>query len=646
MIRVLKNYNDRFLSKWLVLVMDIFIVASSFVLSTTIRFNLEFTYTQPAIFKYHLFLIVAVKVAVFIIMGTHEGIIRHTSLADTKQILKASLFSTLVLLIISNLKILTNNDFFAIPVSILLIDFFVSIFGLVASRIVIKNIFETLADTFKSNKKVIIFGAGRLGLMTKNALLSTSKSIYKVLFFVDEHPQKIGKSIEGIKVLNMKEAKDVIANVKYENIEVIFAIQSVSSVRKRMITEELLELGVPLRIVPPVEQWMNGQLNPSQISNVSIEDLLERPPIEINNRLVKGFMENKRILITGAAGSIGSEIVRQLLNFNPSELILLDQAESPLYDLESELTRLVQSKKLSARLFFEVGSVVDMLQMDKLFLQYKPEVVFHAAAYKHVPLMEGNPYKAVEVNSLGTAGIADLAIKYKVEKFVLISTDKAVNPTNVMGASKRLAEIYVQSLNSHVHVDTRFVTTRFGNVLGSNGSVIPLFKKQIEKGGPVTVTDPDIIRYFMTIPEACQLVLEAGTMGKGGEIFVFDMGVPVRILDLAEKMIKLSGFEPYKQIDIQFTGLRPGEKLYEELLSNEESTLPTHHAKIMAARVKTNPIEGVRNSMNKLREQLPHMSNKEIVQHLKESIPEYVSNNSPYEKLDHLPLPNKGEIHT
>jgi FlaA1/EpsC-like NDP-sugar epimerase len=634
MFRILTRYNDKFVSKWLVLAMDIFIVVFAFIVATAIRYNLDLQYIQPSLFKYHLFLMVLVKGAAFVIFETNVGIIRHTSFNDAKQVLKASVLSTIVLLGLANLKEFTGSELMAIPNSILLIDFFVSVFGLVTSRLVIKNLFDSIVGSYKSDKRVIIYGAGRLGMMTKNALFANAQKLYKILFFVDENAQKIGKSIEGIKVLGKKEAKEYIQNAKYDNVEVIFAIQSISLVRKREITEEFLEMGIPLRVVPPMEQWMNGELNPAQIANISIEDLLERPAIQINNRLVKGFMEGKRILITGAAGSIGSEIVRQVLNFFPREVVLLDQAESALYDLESELTRLVGARKYASKLDFQVGSVTDLGQMDKLFKKYRPQIVFHAAAYKHVPLMEANPYKAVEVNVLGTTGMANLSVKHKVEKFVFVSTDKAVNPTNVMGASKRLAEIYVQSLNSDDHVETRFVTTRFGNVLGSNGSVIPLFKKQIEKGGPVTVTHKDIIRYFMTIPEACQLVLEAGTMGKGGEIYVFDMGVPVRILDLAEKMIKLSGFEPYKQINIEFSGLRPGEKLYEELLSDEESTIPTHHSKIMAAKVKAYRTEEVRKSINELREQLSVLSNQEIVQCLKDIIPEYVSNNSPFESLD------------
>lgn len=637
MLKFLHRYNDKFVSKWLVLVMDLFIVIFAFIIATTIRFNLDLRYLDPGLFKYHLTLVCVVKVFLFLAFETNVGIIRHTSFNDAKQILKASLVSTGLLIMITNFREFPGSNFINIPVSILLIDFFVSVFGLVASRVLIKYLFERITVTFTSAKKVIIYGSGRLGMMTKNALMGGNKeNRHKVLFFIDDNEQKAGKSIEGVKVFSRTEAKKIIRSMKYDEVEVIFAIQSVDSVRKSEITEEFLEMGIPLRIVPPMEQWMNGELSPAQISKISIEDLLEREPIKINNLLVKSFIEGKRVLITGAAGSIGSEIVRQALNFEPQELILVDQAESPLYDLESELTRLRNGRKINARLSVEVRNITNVSRMEKLFKRYRPEVIFHAAAYKHVPLMEDNPFKAVEVNTLGTQGLADLAVKYKAEKFVFVSTDKAVNPTNVMGASKRLAEVYVQSLNSLHHVETRFITTRFGNVLGSNGSVIPLFRKQIEKGGPVTVTDPKIIRYFMTIPEACQLVLEAGTMGKGGEIFVFDMGIPVKILDLAEKMIKLSGFEPHTQIKIEFTGLRPGEKLYEELLSDEETTIPTHHSKIMAARVRSHAYEEIKGEFTKVRAVINEMSNQEIVQFLKRMLPEYISNNSPFEELDEV----------
>lgn len=417
--------------------------------------------------------------------------------------------------------------------------------------------------------------------------------------------------------------------------ELIFAIHTITTVQKNEISEEFMDLGISLRVVPPVEKWINGQLSSSQIADISIEDLLERAPIQINNDNVKDYLHGKRILVTGAAGSIGSEIVRRVLAFQPEKLILVDQAESPLYDLESELTRMHACPEDKECLAIAVESVTNQTQMQRLFARFKPHVVFHAAAYKHVPMMEDNPLKALEVNVLGTRVVADLAVMHKTERFVFISTDKAVNPTNVMGASKRLAEIYVQSLNTNPRIKTRFITTRFGNVLGSNGSVIPLFKKQIAEGGPVTVTHPEIYRYFMTIPEACQLVLEAGTMGKGGEILVFDMGVPVKILDLAHKMIRLSGKEPNKQIEIKFTGLRPGEKLFEELLSDGESTLPTHHPKIMVARMReVLPYEEVKYEMEAVSMALPTLKAEEAVQFLKRMIPEYISQNSKYEELD------------
>ncbi|ODS79503.1 MAG: hypothetical protein ABS46_15670 [Cytophagaceae bacterium SCN 52-12] len=631
---IFNRYHDHFVSRWVVLLMDLFIVTFVFMLSTVIRFNFELEYIDPALFKYHLALVVAVKMVFFLVLRTHAGIVRHTNLLDARNIVNASLLSVVTLFLLGSLG-QQGIPALNIPHSILVIDLFVSVFGLLGSRVLIKDIFRSLSLNWKPRKKVVIYGAGSLGIATKNALSGNLSTPYKVLFFVDDNPQKKGVSIEGIKVYDRQQAREIIQGAGYKDVELIFAIQSITTAEKNEITDEFMTLGMALRIVPPVEEWINGQLNASQIADISIEDLLERPAISIHNDEVRSFLHQKRIMVTGAAGSIGSEIVRQVMRFRPQELILVDQAESALYDLESELTRLKLCEGNDC-LKIEVENIAGKKQMRKLFARYRPEVVFHAAAYKHVPLMESNPAKAVEVNGFGTRLLADLSVEHGVERFVFISTDKAVNPTNVMGASKRLAEMYVQSLNTVRGVKTRFITTRFGNVLGSNGSVIPLFKRQIAAGGPVTVTHPEIIRYFMTIPEACQLVLEAGTMGEGGEIFVFDMGVPVKIIDLAHKMIRLSGKEPYTQIPISFTGLRPGEKLYEELLSDEESTLPTHHPKIMVARMKPSVYHEVKEEMDRVAPVLPDMSREEVVQFLKFMIPEYISKNSPYEKLDHV----------
>jgi FlaA1/EpsC-like NDP-sugar epimerase len=634
MLKLFTRFNDKFVSKWLVLFMDIFIVGVSFVISTAFRFNFDLTYIDPSLFKYHLILVLFVRMATFIYLKTYVGIIRHTSMEDAVLIFKAISFSTIELVLFNLMPFGDSSKFIHIPYSILFIDLFIALVGLVTSRLLIKSIFESLFNTFKTHKDILIYGSGNLGIITKNTLQSDKKYRNNILCFIDDNEQKIGKSIEGIKVYSKKDAlkKYLINNVN--DTELVFAIQSISSVRKNDLVDEFLEMGVKIRVVPGIKNWINGQLSTQQIQQIKIEDLLERPAIQINNRLVKNFLTNKVILITGAAGSIGSEIVRQILHFQPSHLILIDQAESPLYDLESELFRTKMSKKLTVKISFEILDICNEIQTRKLINIYKPQVIFHAAAYKHVPLMESNPGKALEVNTFGTQIISDLASEFKVEKFIFISTDKAVNPTNVMGASKRLAEMYVQSLNRSHSNDTRFIVTRFGNVLGSNGSVIPLFKKQIEKGGPVTVTHPDIIRYFMTIPEACQLVLEAGTMGKGGEVFVFDMGLPVKIIDLATKMIKLSGFEPYTQIPIEFSGLRSGEKLFEELLSTEETTLATHNPKIMIAKVLSEDFETLKKEFGNFKLNLNHIDNSDIVKTLKRLVPEYISKNSPFEILD------------
>ncbi len=637
MAKLLYYYTEKIVSQWLVLGMDIFVSAVSFLLAVIFRFNFELKYLDPDLFKYHFLLVVFCRILFFITRKTYTGIVRHTSLEDAKAIFQAVAMSTLSLLLIPYLPLGGAGRYFTIPASILTIDFFIVLVGLIAIRILIKSLYEWLLKRFKSDRESIIYGAGNLGIITKNTLLRDRKKNTRILCFIDDNPQKIGKSIEGIKVLSREDAiqkyfRDT--ELREEPVEVIFAIQSIKPGKKSEIVDVFLEMGITIKNIPPVSQWINGQLTASQIRNVRIEDLLNRDPIKLNNRYVMESVSRKRILVTGAAGSIGSEIVRQVLNLGPEEIILVDQAESALYDIETELLRLSGATGKNILVHIEVKSVVNETQMRRIFSRYKPQIVFHAAAYKHVPMMEKDPLTALGTNLYGTKVVADLASEFQSEKVVFISTDKAVNPTNVMGATKRLAEMYVQSLNTHHKNNTRFIVTRFGNVLGSNGSVIPLFKKQIESGGPVTVTHPDIIRYFMTIPEACQLVLEAGAMGKGGEIYVFDMGEPVRIFDLAKRMIKLSGFEPFSQIPIKISGLRSGEKLYEELLGSGENTVPTYHPKILIARVRSENYEALNKTLEDFRQEIEHSTSTRAVSFLKKLIPDYISNNSIFESLD------------
>jgi len=480
---------------------------------------------------------------------------------------------------------------------------------------------------------VLIFGAGNKGQITRDVIEKTKDLKIKIIGFVDDNWQMQNKMIGGLPVFSEEMAFDKIIDLDDVK-EVIIAIaqNKLSKDRKRQIINLCLAKRVKVSTVPDTANWINGTLSANQIKEVQIEDLLGRDPIVLNkDRIARGIFR-RTILVTGAAGSIGSEIVRQILNYQPGQLILLDQAESALYDLQIE----IKDKFNIQNTVFIVGSVSDKFRMRKLFNTYHPEIVFHAAAYKHVPLMEMQPYEAIKTNVGGIKIVADLAVEHKVKKFVMVSTDKAVNPTNVMGATKRICEIYVQSLSQIPGNETHFITTRFGNVLGSNGSVIPLFKKQISHGGPVTVTHRNITRYFMTIPEASQLVLEAGFMGTGGEIFLFDMGQPVQIYDLAEKMILLSGFTPHKDIRIEITGLRPGEKLYEELLATTEDTLPSSNNKILIGKIRKYNYHDQNQKVIDLLGNLTKESDELLVARMKDLVPEFISNNSSFESLDKI----------
>ena len=628
----IRKYSNRFLSRWLVLVFDSLIVLFSFSIATLLRMNFQLTEIDFSIFASQLIFVLGLRLLAFLYFQSYAGIIRHTSIEDAILILKAvfagSFGAVLVSAVIRNT--LGFEHVFNLSASILIIDFFICLFWMVILRFFVKSFYESFINQFKPTIGVLIYGAGYTGMLTKNVFQTDRSTNYKILGFIDDNESKIGKTIEGIKVYSLPEVLDKFVGSN-EGLEVIMAINNMSAKSKRKISDIFLDRGVVVKALPPVDKWVEGEFAMNQIHNVKIEDLLGREVIQMNNKRIGEEISGKVILVTGAAGSIGSEIVRQLIAYFPAKLVLVDQAESALYDLEYELAGKVPT---NVQLIVNVADVSDTRRVSKIFNNHQPDIIFHAAAYKHVPLMENNPYEAIKTNVIGTRILAELASEVGVEKFVMVSTDKAVNPTNVMGATKRLAEMYTQSMNQLEGVKTKFIATRFGNVLGSNGSVIPLFKKQIERGGPVTVTHPEITRYFMTIPEACELVLEAATMGQGGEVFVFDMGESVKIIDLAKKMITLSGLRVDKDIEIRYTGLRPGEKLYEELLNNDENTLPTHHPKILIAEVNTPSYAYMEVATNDFNQLLSAGDNNAIVSKIKEIIPEYKSNNSVFETLD------------
>ncbi|MBU2975936.1 polysaccharide biosynthesis protein [Zobellia sp. B3R18] len=622
----LVNNAHKYASKWLVLAIDVVMIAISFVLSYIIRFNLTLDFDIDKLFV-QLPIISLIALASFIFTGSYKGVVRHTGVRDVYNIFNAICLSSILLISM----VLFNRELgvfenFTVPLGIIIIHSLLSFVALTASRYVFKSLYSTfMARDFKVNKNVLIFGAGESGILTQSALVNHTKSRVRVVGYIDEDEKKVGKQINGVKVFH----KDVLNKdfiLKNSISEVIFSIQNIDPKDLKVLVEGLVDFPVQVKIVPPVEQWINGELKVSQIKQIQIEDLLDRAPINIRNSKISEEVKNKVVLVTGGAGSIGSEIVRQVCTYNYKSLIVIDQSESALYDLQQEL------KQNGFHNFMPiVGDVRDKNRLNNLFQEYKPNIVFHAAAYKHVPLMEYNAYEAIKINVAGTKVVADLSISHNVDKFIFISTDKAVNPTNVMGATKRIAEMYISCMQQKGK--TKFITTRFGNVLGSNGSVIPLFKKQIENGGPLTVTHENVTRFFMTIPEASQLVLEAGAMGDGGEIFIFDMGESVKIFDLAKNMIKLSGLKYPEDIDIKITGLRPGEKLYEELLANGENTLPTYHKKIMIGKTRELDYILVRSKIDELC--VSNMFfNESTVSLMKEIVPEFISNNSELCVLD------------
>jgi len=617
------KYN---MPRWSILCIDLVICAFSLTLAFFLRFN--FASIPPhelKNFPIAYTLVLSVRLLSFLASKTYKGVVRYTGARDSLRILGTVLAGSVLLFIINIITRFVVGKYY-IPHSVVIIDALCTMFVMISSRLAVKAIYFENKNPEREKTNVLIYGAGESGLITKRILERDAAVKYKVFGFIDDDLKKKGRSLEGTFIFPPEKLEELIKENTIET--VVISILNISAARKNEIVETCLQHNVRVLSVPPVTKWINGELSFNQLKTVAIEQLLERDPIKLDVSLIEQQLQNKTVLVTGAAGSIGSELVRQILRFHPKKIVLLDNAESPLHETELELA----DKFAPSQFEVVMGDVRNAERMQNVFRTFKPQVVYHAAAYKHVPMMENNPSESILTNVLGTKVVAELAVEHKVEKFVLISTDKAVNPTNVMGASKRIAEIFTQSLGKQTQ--TKFITTRFGNVLGSNGSVIPRFKKQIEQGGPVTVTHPDITRYFMTIAEACQLVLEAGCMGKGGEIFVFDMGKQVKIADLARKMIKLSGLTEGRDIQIIYTGLRPGEKLFEELLADAENTLATHHPQILIGKVKEYGFDEIKEKIEKLITLFNSQNNIEIVGRMKELVPEFKSNNSVFEKLD------------
>jgi FlaA1/EpsC-like NDP-sugar epimerase len=615
------------ISRWVIFLSDMLIV--SFATSMAILFRTNFK--NPAIFYSNEIILIfstvlTVKALLFLFFKTHASLLRYTGTKDILHLFWINLVGSLILTLFNGITYVINVSFI-VPFSIVLLEFVISTFIIIFYRLFIKSMYAEYTVHTKGAAPVLLYGAGYLGLTTKRSIRRNNNSEYKVVGFIDDDPNKIGKKIDGLPIYSFDELPHIL---KFLHIaHVIIAIDRLLVERRNAITNICLEHNVKILTIPPVDKWIHGELSAKQIKEIKIEDLLGREPIKLNDEALQRELLDKTLLVTGAAGSIGGEIVRQLMKYDFKQMILVDNAESPLYFLELDLAEMKTNKHYKIC----IGDICDLPFMQTLFDTYQPDMVYHAAAYKHVPLMEKNPEQAIKVNIVGTKILADLSVAYQTTKFIMISTDKAVNPTSVMGASKRIAEIYVQSLGKK-EPHCKFITTRFGNVLGSNGSIIPILKRQIEKGMPITITHPEVTRYFMTISEACDLVLHAGAMGNGGEIYIFDMGESMKIIDLAKKMISLSGLELDKDIQIIFTGLRPGEKLFEELLANDENTIPTEHQKIKIANVRNYDLELIEYQIAELISLLKEKDTMALVGFMKHIVPEFQSQNSIYVSLN------------
>lgn len=627
----------KFVSKWVILLLDLLFVAAAFLFAYLLRFNFELERIASEPIRLRLVISLLAYTIGFFVFRPFAGIIRHSSIKDLEAIVFATFTGLGATLLLYGIAAITAAyNLVQIPLSILFIHFFIVSFLMVATRFFIRAFYKNISQKRTSSRRALIYGSGQLGRMTKNALENESGETIHVVAFIDDNPTLGGKKIEGIPILDPDAITSAYLAINRID-ELILAIQKIHPDKKRAIIDRFLQEDISLKIIPAVSQWINAEFTTKEIQPIQINDLLEREPIKLDHDEVRKQVNGQVVMVTGAAGSIGSEIARQLLHYEPSALVLIDQAETPMHELYLRLNETFGSRMDTVHTY--IADVTNKERLSFVFNKHRPQVVYHAAAYKHVPLMEENAYEAVAVNVLGTYNVGTCCAQYGGEQMVLVSTDKAVNPTNVMGATKRLAELTVQLLQGR-HPEVHYVATRFGNVLGSNGSVIPLFKRQIQKGGPITVTHPDITRFFMTIPEACELVLEAGAMGKGGEVFVFDMGESVKIVDLARKMIRLSGYTE-ADIPIQFVGLRPGEKLYEEVLGDLENTQPTYNPKIRIANIKALRFDQVEQAIMQLPFLLKSGDDFALVRKLKQLIPEYKSNNSMFQSLDKTANPKK-----